>query len=205
MKLSCNQRPPLTPHIERHSVAKVVLLGEARVGKTALGWCLAGNEFQTHPISHPMQFWVLDDLGVFRTDGTKCEVVVWDMASQPDFRLIHPLSAADADVAILVFDPTDRPDPLRQVRYWLSQLGALQDHRCNTILVGTRSEVGAPSMTQSDLRAFCRENGISGGFIATSARKGNGLSRLRARIRSQINWKRLQSVPVSSHFDALKH
>lgn len=204
MKSSSNTKQPERTRIERYSVAKVVLLGEARVGKTALGWCLAGNEFQLHPVSHPMQFWTLEELGSVQPNGTKHEVILWDMASQPDFRLIHPLSAADADVALLVFDPTDRPDPLRPVRYWLSQLGTLQEHRCKTILVGTRSEVGASTLTRSELNAFCREHGISGGFIATSAKKGENLAQLRARIRSQINWKRLQSVPVSAQFEALK-
>jgi len=204
MKSSSNSKPPGTTRVERYSVAKVVLLGEARVGKTALGWCLAGNEFQLHPVRHPVQFWTLDELSSFQANGTKREVIIWDMASQPDFRLIHPLSAADADVVLLVFDPTDRPDPLRQVRYWLSQLGTLQEHRCETILVGTRSEVGAPTLTKTDLNAFCREHGIKGGFIATSARNGENLTKLRAKISAQIDWRRLQSVPVSTHFETLK-
>src|SRR6476469_8447115 len=130
MKRSSNPRATSKPPVARYSVAKVVLLGEARVGKTALGWCLAGKEFRSHPMSHSMQFWILEELGVCQPDGTKCEVVVWDMASQPDYRLIHPLSAADAAVALLLFDPTDRSDPLRQVNYWLSQLGQRQERRC---------------------------------------------------------------------------
>lgn len=204
MKPSSNTKQRRTTQIERYSVAKVVLLGEARVGKTALGWCLAGHEYLSHPSNHPMQFWTVGELETNHTDGTKRDVVVWDMASQPDFRLIHPLSAADADVALLVFDPTDRPDPLRPVRFWLSQLGTLKERECKTILVGTRSEVGAPTLTKSDLNAFCREHGINGGFIATSAANGENLDKLRTRIRSQINWKQLKSVPVSKHFEALK-
>ena len=86
------------------TTAKIVLLGHAGVGKTCLGWRLSHGEFGTHPSTHGQQFWVVDSLGTQRADGTQCEAVLWDLAGQPDYRLIHSLFIDDADLALVLFD-----------------------------------------------------------------------------------------------------
>ena len=58
-----------------------------------------------------------------RRDGTECEAVLWDLAGQPDYRLIHALFLDDADLALVLFDPTRNDDPLAGVEFWLKQFG----------------------------------------------------------------------------------
>src|SRR4029077_2046700 len=89
-----------------YTTAKLVLLGDAGVGKTGLGWRLAHGEFKEHASTHGQQFWQLNQLSKQRRDGAQCEVVLWDLAGQDDYRLIHALFLDDADLALVLFDPT---------------------------------------------------------------------------------------------------
>jgi GTPase SAR1 family protein len=72
---------------------------------------------------------VLNELGTRRADGTECEAILWDLAGQPDYRLTHALFLDDADLALVLFDPTDSRDPLHGVEFWLKQLKAGQTSR----------------------------------------------------------------------------
>ncbi len=96
---------PAKPSIT-YTSAKIVLVGDSGVGKTGLGWRLAHGEFKEHSSTHGQQFWLLSQLCKQRLDGTQCEAVLWDLAGQPDYRLIHALFLDDADLALVLFDPT---------------------------------------------------------------------------------------------------
>jgi WD40 repeat protein len=106
----------------RYTTARIVLLGESGVGKTGLGWRLARGEFKEHPSTHGQQFWTLDQLEARRIDGTQCEAVLWDLAGQPDYRLVHSLFLDTVDLALLLFDPANRQDSLAGVDYWFEHL-----------------------------------------------------------------------------------
>lgn len=191
--------------ISKYATAKVIILGETGVGKTALGWCLAGGDFNSHPKSHPLQSWILKDLSSTLSDGTRCDTVLWDMASQPDYRLIHPLSITDASLALIVFDPTLRPDPFYPINYWLKQISDSQKKRCPSIIVAARTEVGAPVFTKKELQNFCKANGISGGYVQTSAATGEGIIELKRRIKSLLNLRRVRRTVVAKHFHVIKN
>ena len=129
-----------TPPVS-YTSAKIVLVGDSGVGKTGLGWRLAHGEFKEHASTHGQQFWVLDRLNASRRDGARCEAVLWDLAGQPDYRLIHALFLDDADLALVLFDPTDSRDPLHGVEFWLKQL----KHRTAVAPVQNRETRGMPA------------------------------------------------------------
>src|SRR5262249_8070739 len=58
-----------------YTTARIALLGDSGVGKTGLGWRIAHGEFREHASTHGQQFWVIDQLGRTRDDGTQCEAV----------------------------------------------------------------------------------------------------------------------------------
>lgn len=107
---------------------------------------------------------------------------------------------ADADLALILFDPTHARDPLGSVHYWLGQLPAA----CPKILVPSRVDRGSPTLTREELDQFCRGSKISGGFVATSAAKGTGLDELLARMKSQIPWDRKTAVTTTATFKRIK-
>jgi small GTP-binding protein len=187
-----------------HISAKVVLVGDSGVGKTGLGWRLAHGEFKEHPSTHGQQFWVLDELKHTRGDGAECEVVLWDLAGQPDYRLIHTLFLDDANLALILFNPANRQEPLHGVDYWLKALAHGRKHPCHCVLVGARIDVGDPALTQDEIDTYCRNRGIDGGYIATSAKRGDGLGELVERMKGQIGWDDMPPTVTTETFKRIK-
>ncbi|HEY0320126.1 MAG TPA: TIR domain-containing protein, partial [Pyrinomonadaceae bacterium] len=205
------------PSVEavHHTTAKIVLVGDSGVGKTGLGWRLAHGEFKEHSSTHGQQFWVVDELGTRRDDGTECEAILWDLAGQPDYRLTHALFLDDADLALVLFDPTDNRDPLHGVEFWLRQLktgqASVQEAKegekqkvCPTILIGGRADRGEARLTQEELDEFCRQRGISGGYLATSAKEDIGLDELMRRMKEQIPWEQKSATVTTVTFKRIK-
>ncbi len=204
-----------------HTTAKIVLVGDSGVGKTGLGWRLTHSEFREHSSTHGQQFWVLKQLGAFRRDGTQCEAVLWDLAGQPDYRLIHALFLDDADLALILFDPTDSREPLRGVEFWLKQLkgsirptqsspgaGASQNpvaarKPCPTILVAARADRGAPTLTRDEIEAYCRQRGIDS-YVRTSAKDGEGLPALVDLMKQLVAWENKEAITTTDTFKRIK-
>jgi GTPase SAR1 family protein len=198
---------PAAPSVA-YTTAKVVLVGESGAGKTGLGWRLAKGEFRAQPSTHGQQFWPLEQLRATRPDGTECEAVLWDLAGQPDYRLIHALFLDEADLALVVFDPTHDYDPLRGVEYWLEQLRVGQDADAAAsgpvaILVAARTDRGDARVTREDIEAYCRRRGIRG-YVRTSAITGAGLDELVERMRELIPWERRPATVTTVTFKRIK-
>ena len=192
-----------------YTSAKIVLVGDSGVGKTGLGWRLAHGRFREHASTHGQQFWLLDDLGTTRGDGALCEAVLWDLAGQPDYRLIHALFLDDADLAVVLFDPTRDDDPLHSVDYWLRQLGISpsrgdsSDAMRPSILVAARSDRGAPRLTAEEIETFRTQRGV-GAVVTTSALTGEGLEDLLARMRQAIRWDERPTTVTTATFKQIK-
>jgi GTPase SAR1 family protein len=204
--------PPSVHHI----TGKIVLVGDSGVGKTGLGWRLTHGEFKEHFSTHGQQFWVFRQLSGRRSDGTVCEAILWDFAGQPDYRLIHALFLDEADLALVLFDSTDRSDPLHGVEYWLRQLKvgvpalggnapgrAIAKGGTPTILVAARCDRGAPTLTGVDLEAFCRQRGLSV-CISTSATRGDGLEDLIQLMKALIPWDEKPATVTTTTFKRIK-
>jgi small GTP-binding protein len=187
----------------RYTTAKLVLVGDSGVGKTGLGWRLAHGEFKEHASTHGQQFWVIPELGKTRDDGTECEAVLWDLAGQHVYRPIHSIFLDNVDASLVLFDPTNRQDPLKGAEFWLEQLrgkGKLPPG----VLVGARVDRGEPVLTQEELEQFCQRYGISGGYLSTSAKKDIGLDELMAVLQSQIPWDEMTTTVTTITFKRIK-
>ncbi len=207
-----------TPDLRLYTTARVALLGDSGVGKTGLGWRIAHGAFREHPSTHGQQFWVVDRLGDASPDGTQCETVLWDLAGQPDYRLIHALFLDHVDVGLLLFDPANRERPLSGVEYWIKHLKAatlrsflLGVSRAGdpfwstapTILVAARADRGTPTLTDAEINAFCQQHGIAG-YVRTSALENSGIDDLLARIKAAIPWHRLTPTVTTDTFKRIK-
>lgn len=195
---------PAKPSVS-YTSAKIVLVGDSGVGKTGLGWRLAHGEFKEHASTHGQQFWLLEQLSKRRKDGTECEAVLWDLAGQPDYRLIHALFLDDADLALVLFDPTRNDDPLAGVEFWLRQLkvGDPAGGGPPSVLIAARSDRGTPRLTKEELEAFCRQSGI-GAYMPTSAMAGEGIDALIARMQGLIPWDSKPATVTTETFKRIK-
>ena len=199
-----------------YMTARIALLGDSGVGKTGLGWRIAHGAFREHSSTHGQQFWVVDQLGATRSDGTQCEAVLWDLAGQPDYRLIHALFIDKADLGLLLFDPTNRERPLAGVEYWLRHLRAATGRiiaagessavdGAPTLLVAARADRGTPTLTANEIEAFRTHHGISA-YVVTSAKNDNdpGVPELIEGIKNALPWDRLTATTTTRTFKRIK-
>jgi small GTP-binding protein len=187
----------------RYMTAKVVLVGDSGVGKTGLGWRLAHDEFKEHASTHGQQFWLVDDVRTQRADGTDCEAVLWDLAGQHVYRPVHAIFLDNVDLALVLFDPTNRQEPLKGVQFWLQQLSGRRALP-PTVLVGARVDRGAPVVSQAELDQYCQAQGITGGYVSTSAATGTGVDALMELLREQIQWERMTTTVTTLTFKRIK-
>ncbi len=188
----------------KYSAAKIVLVGDSGVGKTGLGWRIAHGEFKEQISTHGQQFWVIDKLTKPQNNGIECEAVLWDLAGQPDYRLVHSLFIDDVDTALVLFDPTNRREPLSGVEFWLNQLKNENKELCSTILVGARTDRGVSTLTNAELEAYCEHHGIKGGYISTSAATGEGISELMENLKRSIPWDEIPATITTVTFKRIK-
>jgi small GTP-binding protein len=186
-----------------YTTAKLVLVGDSGVGKTGLGWRLAHGEFKEHASTHGQQFWPITQLGLKRKDGVECEAVLWDLAGQHVYRQIHSIFLENVAVALVVFDPSNRQEPLKGVQFWLEQLKG-KGQLPPAVLVGARVDRGAPTLAQQELDQFCQRYGIRGGYISTSAVSGEGLDTLLNTLKAQIPWEEMTATVTTVTFKRIK-
>ncbi|HMY71153.1 MAG TPA: hypothetical protein PLQ88_04925 [Blastocatellia bacterium] len=90
--------------------AKIVLMGESEVGKSALALRLAEDRFEEQVSTHGMRLWSLSPERLSAESvappGEQREVVIWDLGGQAEYRLVHQLFLHDTTMALMLLDPT---------------------------------------------------------------------------------------------------
>ena len=185
----------------RYMNAKVVLVGASGVGKSGLAHRLIEDRFvQTHS-THGMQVWRLD-LPLDPEDGLEREALLWDLAGQEDYRLIHQLFLDETALALLLFDPQHH-DPFAEVGAWLKVLRntipADKGREVAQILVAARIDRGNVKVSQKKIDRFLEVNSLAA-YLSTSAVRGDNCSDaqaggiaspLKELIAKHIPWERL--------------
>ena len=118
---------PVTPSVH-YTNAKVVLRGDSGVGKSGLGLVLSGHYFTPTESSHGRHVWTFDRRAAAMEGGRveMHETLLWDLAGQPGYRLIHQLYFYEVAVALIVFDSRSETDPFAGVRHWDRALRLVQ-------------------------------------------------------------------------------
>jgi GTPase SAR1 family protein len=199
-------------HDERaYRNAKVVLLGDTGVGKSALRLVLTGEPYAATESTYSRRVWTfgLDEHDAGGQRETH-ETLLWDMAGQPGYRLIHQLHLNEVAVAILVFDARQAAaDPLASARHWDRALRQAQQRPgtqavpLKRFLVLGRADIQGVPLPRQRIDAVVREWGLDG-FFETSAREGWGIAELARAIREAIDWTLLPQVKSPDYFAHVK-
>lgn len=142
----------ISPNSRRYINAKVVLLGDTGVGKSGLGLVLSGQEYKPTDSSHGRQVWTFDSKEVDVPAGGEQtrEVLLWDLAGQPGYRLVHQLHLNEIAVALLVFDSRSETDPFSGVKHWVRALA--QARRLEETVVPLRTYLVAARADRGECR-----------------------------------------------------
>jgi WD40 repeat protein/RNase P subunit RPR2 len=193
------------PHAEptrRYINAKVVLLGEGTVGKTSLAHRLIEDQYVVKDRTHGMNVWPLN-LPLPADATADREALLWDLAGQEDYRLIHRLFLDETALALLLINP-QKDDPFAEAGDWLKALdtASLNDganRRAARLAIFSQVDVGEPKLGKTKLDRFCQQHDFAD-WLITSAKNGRNCSdaenggkssKLKQLIADRIPWDKL--------------
>lgn len=186
----------------RYINAKVVLLGEGTVGKTSLAHRLIEDKYVVRDRTHGMNVWPLN-LPLPADATADREALLWDLAGQEDYRLIHRLFLDETALALLLINP-QKDDPFAEAGDWLKALdtASLNDganRRAARLAIFSQVDVGEPKLGKTKLDRFCQQHGFAD-WLITSAKNGRNCSdkenggkpsKLKQLIADRIPWDKL--------------
>lgn len=136
MEGSTQRRGPAAPQYD--IAAKILLIGEAGVGKTHLILRYVDNIFEPQMVKVTVQPDVKSkDLTVL---DKKVRLRIWDTAGSERFRAINRSFFRNALGVIVVYDVTDR-STFAKVKSWLEEVEVNCDKQPVVILVGNKTDL----------------------------------------------------------------
>lgn len=180
----------MSQHPAPATAVKLVLLGEAAVGKSSLVLRFVSNDFQEN--KEPT-------IGAaFLTQ--KCTIgertikyEIWDTAGQERFASLAPMYYRNAQAAIVVYDIT-KPASFIKARHWVKELHEQANRDITIALVGNKLDLVEDDSAENGetLRKVSVEEGQSLAdeegllFFETSAKTGNNVNEVFVGIGSKI-------------------
>jgi GTPase SAR1 family protein len=199
--------PPATT---TYANAKVLLLGDSGVGKSGLAMVLAGADFTPTDSTHGRRIWRLQAAGPEadeqESSGDSREAMLWDLAGQPGYRIVHQLHLEGAALALILFDAKSETTPFGGVRHWaraVRHAHPAAEGGLPTFLVAARADRGGINVSDQRIRKLMAEFGLAE-YFKTSAKEGTDTDRLRSRLLAAIDWSRIPEVTSTTLFAAVK-
>lgn len=211
-ELDLNEMRDPNKVITHYTNAKVMLIGETGVGKTGLGTVMSQGHSAYHETdsTEGRHVWPLQEEIVAISEQIKeqRELLLWDMAGQQGYRVVHQMYLDDVAVALIVFDGQNETEPFKGVYYWaraLQQARRLQGNGRpqKRFLVAARTDRGGINASQVRIDQVVRECGLDG-YFETSAKEGRGIAELAAAIEAAVDWDAMIKVSSSELFQNMK-
>jgi len=182
--------------------AKVLLLGDSGVGKSALAMVLAGEEFHATESTHGRRIWRLPATEEPDTSGGDREVLVWDPAGQPGYRIVHQLHLGGAAVALILFDSRSETTPLAGVYHWaraIRHAHPVTTGGLKTFLVAARTDRGGITVSSERIQQVMKDFALDE-YVETSAKEGTNTGSLRSQVLAAIDWERIPKIASTALF-----
>jgi len=181
--------------------AKVVLVGDTGVGKSGLSLVLNHQPFEATDSTPGRRVWTLSSKEALTTADfpQTRETLLWDLAGQPGYRVIHQLHLNEVAVALVVFDARSETDPLAGVRHWERALRLAHQRQgsggvpMKKFLVSARNDRGGVAIGEDRLQTILKEFGFDG-YFKTSTKEGWQIAEPQATIEQAISWEVLPEV-----------
>ena len=152
---------------------KIVVIGEAGVGKTSLIRRLSEDKFDTSYLMTIGMDPIAVKFPVQRTDGnTKdYEVVFWDIAGQDQFKVVRDIFYRGAEAAVAVFDLT-RKDTLSKLNSWIKEFYSIVGEKPLLILGNKEDMEDYISISRAEINGFLVQNHVKK-YFSVSAKTGS--------------------------------
>ena len=132
--------------------------------------------------------------------------MLWDLAGQPGYRIVHQLHLEGAAAALIVFDAKSETAPLAGVQHWARAVRHAHPAAAGgltTFLVAARADRGGINVSDQRIKKLMADFAIDD-YFKTSAKEGTNIDRLRSRLLAAIDWERIPEVTSTALFAAVK-
>jgi len=161
-------------------VFKLVLLGDAGVGKSALVLRFVRDEWSESSESTIGAAFLSKSFTVDRAP-VRCEI--WDTAGQERYRALAPMYYRGAAAALIVYDMTSR-ESFEGAKRWVHELQRTSEPGLVVALVANKADMGhARKVDAAEAAAFAAEDGLV--FMETSARSGLNVAEVFIEVRGR--------------------
>ena len=155
---------------------KIVLLGEAGVGKTCLLSRFITGQFDKETLSTNGASFVSKQI---KYEHLKKTLVldIWDTAGQEKYRALTKLFYKDASMIILVYDITKKETFDNLKNYWYKEIKDSCDKKIILAIAGNKSDLYVnEDVPEPEARDFAES--INAIFALTSAKDNDGVEKL---------------------------
>ncbi|KAL3885407.1 hypothetical protein ACJMK2_025470 [Sinanodonta woodiana] len=156
---------------------KILILGDASVGKSSILRCLTGREFkdQLYPtITTDFRY------RKFEVDGALVQMQIWDTAGQTRFHSMNRWQFKGVKGIVIVYDVTNE-ESFSNVPFWLKLVNAEISHSHNKyevipiILVGNKADLTEERQVKKQDGDELADKTLIFGHFETSARTGDNI------------------------------
>ena len=152
-------------------IFKVLLIGEAAVGKTSLTMKFIHGKFKS---DYLLTVGMEPYSKYLKIGNNSVTLSIWDIAGQQRFDVFRTMFFRGAKAALLVFDLT-RPATLAKLQDWHSDLIKNAGKDVQTILVGNKNDlVDLRSISKKDALAYAKKIRALA-YVETSAKTGTNV------------------------------
>eukprot|EP01117_Protostelium_nocturnum_P017257 TRINITY_DN6_c1_g1_i1.p1 TRINITY_DN6_c1_g1~~TRINITY_DN6_c1_g1_i1.p1 ORF type:complete len:206 (+),score=84.13 TRINITY_DN6_c1_g1_i1:163-780(+) len=169
-------------HMRKALTYKLVLLGDAGVGKTAIAVQFVKGQFNPYLESTIGASFM--NQTVTLPDETLIKFQIWDTAGQERFHSLAPMYYRGAQAAVVVYDLTNR-NSFEKAKDWVKELQQQGDPNVVVAFVGNKLDMPeARKIQSSEGEAYASENGLF--FMETSAKTSENVAELFMKIAKQL-------------------
>ena len=154
---------------------KIVLLGEAGVGKTSIITRYISGSFSQVVMTSTGSSFVAKKIEL--DDKKKIKLQIWDTAGQERYRSLAKIFYQSAAVAVLVYDVTLKKSFEQLKEYWVKEI---KDNAPDNIIIAIAANKSDDYLNQEVDTADGKKlaKSLDALFICTSAKLGNGIEEL---------------------------
>jgi len=151
-------------------IIKLVLLGEANVGKTSLVYRFIEDKFRENYKSTLGVNLLKKDIEHNKYGSVSAQI--WDLGGQESFKSLRRLYLEGANGALLVYDMTNKKT-YEKLDEWVQSFREARND-APIILIGNKSDLESQiKITESEARNYANSNNM--GLIITSAKTGRNV------------------------------
>ncbi|UCC21283.1 MAG: GTP-binding protein [Promethearchaeota archaeon] len=162
-------------------ILKMVLLGEANVGKTSLVYRFIENKFRENYKSTLGVNLLKKDMSIEGYGDVSAQI--WDLGGQESFKSLRKLYLEGANGALLVYDMTNQKS-FEKLDEWVQSFRDARDN-APMILIGNKSDLkNQIKINENESSKYADKNNM--GMIITSAKTGQNVEQAFIQLTKQI-------------------